>query len=140
MRAHHTKSKGDLGVLHAQLDLAERGYGVLVPLTEHEAFDLVAYRGRRFFRIQVRYRAAVRGKIYVPFRTSWADRHGSHNVQMDKSSVDLICIFCPDTRRCYYVNPRKFSRSVSLRITSTRNNQKRGVLWADDFTKIPMAP
>ena len=55
MRIHRTKTKGDLGVLHAQLDLAEKGFGVLAPLTEHEAFDLVAYRGNRFLRIAVIY-------------------------------------------------------------------------------------
>ena len=46
MRQHHTKNKGDLGELYAQLDL--KGYGVLQPLTEHEAFDLVAYKDDRF--------------------------------------------------------------------------------------------
>ena len=41
MRVHHTKDKGDLGVLHAPVDLARRGYAVLLPLTEHAPFDLV---------------------------------------------------------------------------------------------------
>jgi len=140
MRAHWTKNKGDLGVLHAQLDLAERGFGVLVPLTEHESFDLVAYRGRRFLRIQVRYRAAVRGRIDIRFRTSWADRRGSHTRSMDKSRVDYVCVYCPDTRRCYYVDPRKYEWGVTLRIAAARNGQRRGVLWAEDFTKIAVAP
>lgn len=124
-------------MLHAQLDLAEQGYGVLMPLTEHEAFDLVAYRGRKFYRIQVRYRAAVRGRIDVRFRTSWADARGSHNLPLDKRSVDFICVYCPDTRRCYYVNPRMHARGVSLRISKARNNQEKRVLWADDFARVP---
>jgi hypothetical protein len=140
MRRHHTKNKGDLGLLHAQLDLAEKGYGVLVPLTEHEAFDLVAYRANRFYRIQVKYRAAVDGFISVPFRSSWADRHGVHTLRMDKSSVDLVCAYCPDTRRCYYIDPRRHGNSVTLRITPTRNGQSKGVLLAEHFTEIPEAP
>ncbi len=32
---HHTKDKGDLGVLKAQLDLFEKGYTILLPYTEH---------------------------------------------------------------------------------------------------------
>lgn len=44
MRVHRTKNKGDLGVLAAQLDLARRGFDLLLPLTEHQAFDLVAYK------------------------------------------------------------------------------------------------
>jgi hypothetical protein len=32
---HHTKDKGDLGVLKAQIDLFEQGFTLFVPLTEH---------------------------------------------------------------------------------------------------------
>jgi len=39
---HHTKEKGDLGVLKAQLDLFEQGFLILNPVTEHAPFDLVA--------------------------------------------------------------------------------------------------
>lgn len=140
MRRHHTKNKGDLGVLAAQLDLVERGWGVLLPLTEHETFDLVAYRDGRFLRIQVKYRAAVNGTLYVPFSSSWADRHGVHTAPMDKDAVDLICIYCPDTRRCYYIDPKRFSRGVTLRIAPVRNGQSKGVSLAERFTEIPEVP
>lgn len=42
--AHHTKDKGDLGVAKAHADLTAQGFMVLMPLTEHAPFDLVAYR------------------------------------------------------------------------------------------------
>ena len=35
---HHTKDKGDLGVLKAQIDLLEQGITILNPLTEHSDF------------------------------------------------------------------------------------------------------
>jgi hypothetical protein len=54
MRQHHTKSKGDLGVLKAQADLAEQGYMVLLPLTKHQAFDLVIYKDGLFKSVQVK--------------------------------------------------------------------------------------
>jgi hypothetical protein len=138
MRKHHTKNKGDLGVLHAQLDLAQRGYTVLLPLTEHEAFDLVAYRDGRFLRIQVKYRAAVDGRITIPFFTSWADRHGVHTALIDKKSVDLMCLYCPDTNKCYYIDPSRHGRRcVILRLLPPRNHQKKHILYAEMFTKIP---
>jgi hypothetical protein len=61
MRYHHTKNKGDLGLVQAMADLTAKGWAILVPLTEHEAFDLVAYRDGRFLRVQVKYRSAVKG-------------------------------------------------------------------------------
>ncbi|EJQ47188.1 Uncharacterized protein BWINRASL_04312 [Bacillus mycoides] len=42
---HHTKTKGDLAVLKAQVDLYEKGYMILTPQTEHSPFDLAVYKG-----------------------------------------------------------------------------------------------
>lgn len=47
---HHTKDKGDIGVLKAQADLALKGYVVLHPLTERASFDLVVYKDQAFMR------------------------------------------------------------------------------------------
>ena len=49
---HHTKNKGDLGILKAQLDLFKQGYSLYFPLSEHEPFDIVAYKDHKFLRIQ----------------------------------------------------------------------------------------
>jgi hypothetical protein len=108
--------------------------------TEHEAFDLVAFRGSRFYRIQVKYRTAVEGRIYVPFKSSWADRHGVHSLPMDKDSVDVVCVYCPDTERCYYIDPRKHRADVQFRLCATRNNQTKRVLMAEQFLEFPEAP
>lgn len=137
MRLHHTKNKGDLGVLYAQLDLAKKGWTVLLPLTEHAAFDLVAYRDGRFLRVQVKYRAAVNGVVIAPMKTCWADRHGVHSVPIDRSSIDLMCLYCPDTESCYYVDPRIVRGHVGLRLQPPRNSQVKHVRYAADFTEIP---
>lgn len=138
MRFHHTKNKGDLGVAQAAADLVEKGWGILLPMTEHAAFDLVAFREDVFLRVQVKYRAAVRGVVFAPFKTCWADRHGVHTKPIDRSSIDLFCVYCPDTRACYYVDPATVTTTnVYLRIEATRNNIAKGVNWAKDFTEIP---
>ena len=139
MRFHHTKTKGDLGVFRAQLDLAEKGYGVFLPLTEHEAFDLVAYKNGLFQRVQVKYRSADDGKLFVRFSSSWADRHGVHIQKMDKAEVDVVCIYCPDTQLCYYFDPLLFRKSVTLRVTPARNSQTKGVLPAENYRNMPPA-
>lgn len=138
MRYHHTKNKGDLGLVQAMADLTAKGWAILVPLTEHEAFDLVAYREGRFLRVQVKYRAAVNGVINVPMRTSWADRHGVHTAPIDRASIDLLCAYCPDTNVCYYLDPAFVEGTgICLRIAPTKNNVAKGVHWAKDFQSIP---
>jgi hypothetical protein len=115
MRYHHTKNKGDLGVVEAMADLTRKGWSIFVPLTEHEAFDLVAYCDGRFLRVQVKYRAAVKGVISFPMKTCWADRHGVHTVPIDRTSIDLLCAYCPDTHACYYLDPGRRTSPRSRR-------------------------
>jgi len=135
---HHTKEKGDLGVLKAQVDLFEQGFTILAPQTEHSPFDLVAYKDGEFRRIQVKYRAVDRyGKIDVKFSTCWTDKNGTHTVPIDKGEVDVFCVYCPDTDKCYYLDPRKFGSSASLRVRSPKNSQKQGVNLACDFRRAP---
>lgn len=138
MAAHHTKDKGDLGVAKALADLVDKGCLVLLPLTEHAAFDLVAYRDGVFRRIQVKYRSAnATGAVEVAFTSTWSDRRGVHRRRVDLGEVDLYCIYCPDTDRCYYLRPPVGQVSVKLRIAPSRNNQRARVWLADDFVDLP---
>jgi hypothetical protein len=130
---HHTKNKGDLGVAKAHADLVEQGFLVLFPSTERAPFDLVAYDGGVFTRVQVKYRAARFGAVSVHLRSVWSDRQGLHVQQLDRSEVDLICLYCPDSDECYYVRADACGRSVTLRITPPRNNQIVGVQLAASY-------
>ena len=140
MALHHTKDKGDLGTAKAHADLVEHGFMVLFPATEHAEFDLVAYRDGAFHRVQVKYRSAARsGSISVEFRSVWADRNGTHMKPSDKSEMDILCIYCPETDDCYYLRPQDHRRSVTLRVTPSKNGQERGVLPAATFRTFPLS-
>ena len=138
MSSHHTKQKGDLGVLKAQVDLFEQGFTVLVPLTEHAPFDLVAYKDGEFKRVQVKYRRLDKyGKMEIKFSTCWTDKHGTHTSPVDKSGVDLYCVYCPDTDECYYLDPNKYGLTMTLRVRTPKNNQAKNVTFAADFRRAP---
>ena len=135
---HHTKEKGDLGVLKAQLDLFEQGFMILNPVTEHAPFDLVAYKRSEFKRIQVKYKSIDKyGCLTVHFRSCWADKNGSHMRTVDKTEIDLYCVYCPQTDSCYYLDPAAFNRSVTLRVETPKNNQTQKVHFAEDFRRVP---
>ena len=137
MGTHHTKDKGDLGTAKAHADLVGMGYVVLFPATEHAAFDLVAYKAGKFHRVQVKYRSSRAGSISVRFRSMWADRHGTHAKPTDKTEIDVLCIYCPETDHCYYLRPERFRQSATLRLAPCRNGQHRGVQLAVDFRAFP---
>lgn len=138
MREHHTKNKGDYGVLKVQLSLFEQGYSILTSMCEHDLFDLVAYRDGKFSRIQVKYRAASAGKIDVQLAGMWADRNGSHVVPYDKSEIDVLAVYCPDTDQVYYLSVADVTgTSVTIRTSVPKNNQLKGVRMASDFLTMP---
>lgn len=138
MARHHTKDKGDLAVAMVQADLIERGGTVLLPLTEHAPFDLVVCFGDLFFRVQVKFRSAMTGRLHVSFRSVWSDRHGVHTRPMPRDDVDVVAIYCPETRRCYYVDPVNHRSSVTIRVSPTKNGQVTGVLPAEQFLEMPL--
>ena len=139
MARHHTKDKGDLAVAKVHASLIDHGAIVLLPLTEHAPFDLVAHMDGVFYRVQVKFRTATCGSVCVEFVSSWADRHGVHSRPMPRDEVDVVAIYCPETELCYYVDPAKHRHSVKLRIEPAKNRQVKGVLPAHDFLAMPPA-
>jgi hypothetical protein len=139
---HHTKNKGDLGVAKAHADLVEQGLVVLFPSTEHAPFDLVAYDGLAFIRVQVKYRTARRGAVTVHLRSAWSDLNGLHTKALDRGQVDVIAVYCPDTDACYYIRAGACGQSVTVRVAPSLNNQVTGVLDAADCrsARLPGEP
>lgn len=139
MKSHHTKTKGDLGVLKAQADLCEKGYLVCLPLSEHCPFDLVVYRDYQFTRVQVKTRSLRRGTLTVRFESSYSDRNGVHMKKVDPKNIDIYCVYCPETNHCYYFRLNNFlgKHTISLRVDKTRNSQARHIRWADDYREVP---
>lgn len=135
---HHTKTKGDLGVLKAQVDLYEKGYMILVPQTEHAPFDLVAYKDGVFKRIQVKYRELNdKGILEIRFRSSYSTGKGTTTKNIDKEEIDVYCVYCPQTDLCYYFDPKVFRKSISLRVIAPKNYQEKYINFADEYREIP---
>jgi hypothetical protein len=135
---HHTKRKGDLGVLKAQVDLHQQGFLILNPATEHAPFDLVIYKNDHFKRVQVKYKSVDRtGSMTISFRSCWADKIGTHMSQVDKQEIDLYRVYCPDTDECYYFDPKDFNKTVTLRVKAPLNNQSKFIKLANDYRRVP---
>lgn len=134
---HHTKTLGDLGVLKVQCNLYEQGYIPCIPLTEHAPYDLVACNERGCKKIQVKTRSLKGGKLSIPFKSCWSDRHGTHSVEWDKNTFDLVAVYCPETDLCYYFDHNDFGKGITLRVETPKNNQKDKVNFANDYLRVP---
>ena len=135
---HHTKNKGDLGVLKVKLDLFQQGFLILVPETEHSPFDLVIFKDGRFRAVQVKFRnLSKRGVLEIPFRSCYSTSKGVITKRVDKTIIDIYAIYCPQTDDCYYFDPKQFNESLSLRVSASLNNQQAGINLVEKFKKVP---
>ena len=135
---HHTKDKGDLRFLKAIAEMCSQGYTILVPMTEHATYDCVIEKDGKFKRVQCKYRSLDKtGTINIQFKSSWADRNGTHVQKIDKKNVDIYAIYCPDVEKVFFIEPEMFDTSVTIRVKNPKNNQKANVRIADDYLLVP---
>jgi len=135
---HHTKTDADLGEYKAIVDLHQKGYIVCDPLTEHAPFDLVAWKDGNSKTVQVKYRSKSDvGKIKVRFRATQWNTNGSYNKEIDTDPIDIYCVYCPEEDNCYYFDPDNFGKSVTLRIDEPKNNQSKGIHFAENYKQVP---
>ena len=133
---HHTKFKADIGVAKCIADLASKGYVPCIPLSEHQPYDIVAVLGNGpAIKLQVKYAALKNGVVEIKFRTSWADKHGSHTKHYNKDDFDFYAIYCPEKDKVLYV-PNSLNSPKIIRFEKTLNNQGKSVKWADDYQVI----
>ena len=133
---HHTKFKADIGVAKCIADLASKGHVPCIPLSEHQPYDIVAVLGNGpAIKLQVKYAALKNGVVEIKFRTSWADKHGSHTKRYNKDDFDFYAIYCPEKDKVLYVSNSLNSPKI-IRFEKTLNNQGKSVKWADDYQVI----
>lgn len=136
---HHTKDLGDLGMFKSQLDLFEKGFVVSLPMTEHAPFDLIIWKDGVCKTVQVKARKVnKRGRVEINFRSSYCNSRGSVDKPVNKEHIDLYCVYCPDTDKCYYFDPKEFNKSVSFRVYPTKNGQTIGVRMIDDYSQLAL--
>jgi PD-(D/E)XK nuclease superfamily protein len=99
---------------------------------------LVVYKQGAFYRVQVKYRSLEPDvSLHIAFKTIWNDKHGTHVRPVDKDEVDLFCVYCPDTKECYYFDPSECRNSITLRVGAPKNNQRKAIRLACDYRKVP---
>jgi hypothetical protein len=135
---HKTKDKGDLGVAKTIPHLLDHGICCCLPLSEHLPFDLIAVMPDfvTLRRVQVKYRAAKKGFIEVPFRSNYYDSKHIYSKRVNFDEIDCYAIYCPDTNATYYLPMVEIPASAlkaNLRLQPTRNGQLKGIRLANDY-------
>ena len=132
-----TQKKGDLGVSIAIGDLKKQGIDSSIPISESLSYDLVGdYKGT-LKRIQVRYSKISKSKkgiIETKLKSVWSNSKGYQVRKREVSDFEILCIYCPDTDKCYYLKAEDFNNStaIALRVVASKINIKT-IRYADDY-------
>jgi hypothetical protein len=126
-----SRTKGNAGEATVLAALVQRGFHVLVPFGDGHPYDLVvSIRHSTFVRVQCK-TAWVRGGCLI-FRSRTTD-HG-RGPQSYLGLADVFGVYFPPTETVYIVPigavPGFEGR---LRLEPTRNNQRKGVRFADQY-------
>ena len=138
---HHTKTKADIGLAKVISDLTIKGYVPCIPLSEHQSYDIVAVDNTGVvLKFQVKYAALKsNGTIEVRFRTSWADKNGTHVKRYQDTGFDYYAIYCPEKDVVLYV-PNSPNCPKALRFDRSGNNQQQNIKWANSYLKLKREP
>jgi PD-(D/E)XK nuclease superfamily protein len=122
----------ETAVAHAAVKI---GIDVYRPVAEGGRCDLIFDFGQRLIRVQCKW-AERRGEV-IPVRcySSRRARDGFLKRSYTAEEVDAIVAYCAELDRCFFLAVDLFAcrTYVQLRLSPSRNNQKRGVNWADDY-------
>ena len=133
---HKTSEKGDIGELVVAADLISKGFNVFTPISSTSPFDLLVFKDGKYYRVQVKYRKINdNGSLNVSMT-----RHSiSHSKikEVENTFVDVMVIYCPCTRECYYIDSKEFNLHISLRVIEPRNKQTKGIRYSKDYLEFP---
>lgn len=118
-------------IVHAAIKL---GVGVYKPLFEGGRFDLIL-EGARLLRAQCKWAPLQGDVVVVRCYSNRRAREGLRKRCYTASEVDVIVAYCPELDRCFVLTPDRFDGhpQINLRVAPSRNNQRIGINWADDF-------
>jgi hypothetical protein len=129
-----TDQKGaiaETAIVHAA---AKLGIPVSRPISP-QRYDLVFDLGGRLVRVQCKWAVLLDDVVLV---RCYRARRGRERQVVEPYSVDeidAVAAYCAELDRSFFIPFDSFPRrrGFHLRLRPSRNNQRRGVLWADDF-------
>lgn len=128
-----TKRKGDIGEAMVMADVLRRGYKVAIPVGEDWSYDLIVLRDNKLDRIQCKYTESDGSVITVMCQS----RNNWNTKKYTSEMIDWLAVYDKITDTCYYISSKLLKKNgqsmLKLRLTPTKNNQRKGILWAKDF-------
>jgi PD-(D/E)XK endonuclease len=130
-----TDQKGAIAEAAIALAAIRLNLDVYRPVAEGGRCDLILGMGPKLLRLQCKWAQLQNDVLIVRCYTFRRTRDGYRKTRYTPSEVDAIAAYSADLDRCFLI-PIELAANrptLALRIAPTKNNQRRGINWADDF-------
>lgn len=127
--------KGNAAELAIAAEAAKLGLTVLMPLTEHERYDLVLGIGGQLLRVQCKWGKRKGDVVIANLETSRRCREGYVRTRYTADEVDAIGVYCDELNSCFLI-PIEVAggmAAISLRLAPARNGQRAALNWAEQY-------
>jgi hypothetical protein len=130
-----TDQKGAIAELAITQAALRSGIDVYRPYSAGGRYDLIFGVGSELLRVQCKWACLQEDVIAIRCYSCRRAPEGYRKRAYTSDEVDLLAAFCPELDRCFLVPIDRIDGrpTVQLRVGRTRNNQARGINWADDF-------
>jgi hypothetical protein len=133
----NTAKKGEITEIMVLAKLIQLGYACLIPWGHDHRYDIAIDHGRKLVRIQCKTARYSEESGSLQFNTAikYARVGGKPHIKKGyKGEADYFGIYSPDTGKVYLVPVEDAPGDVAtLRLYATKNNQHKGVRWADEY-------
>jgi prevent-host-death family protein len=130
-----TNQKGNVAELAIAKDAARLGLSVLMPLTEHERYDLALELAGKLLRVQCKWARKVGSVVVVNLARNRRGPDGFIRRNYSPDEIDAFGIYCGELDECFLVpiDLVNDSWSLQLRLDPARNGQRAGLHFAEKY-------
>jgi len=127
-------AEAEIAAAFIRLDLV-----VLWPMCAVGRYDLVVDMGARLLRVQCKWASRQGSVLTTRCATSRHTPAGYLKSTYSAEEIDAIAAYARETDSCYLIPIQEVAghKTISLRLTATRNNQAERVRWARDYELLP---
>ena len=132
-----TDQKGNAAELAVALAAIKLGIDVYCPVGEGSRYDLIFDLPSGLVRVQCKWAPRAGDVVMVRCYSCRRTPQGLRNRGYTTDEVDAFAAYCPHVDRCYFLPLSAFpdhGRQIQLRLSPSRNGQRAGVNWAEDFS------
>jgi hypothetical protein len=130
-----TDQKGAIAEMGIAWHAYKLGVDVYRPVAEGGRCDLIFDDGDRLWRVQCKWASRYGDVLIVRCYSARRAREGFRRRLYTADEIDAFAAYSAQLDRCFFLPLERFRgrANIQLRLAPSRNNQRVGINWADEF-------